>query len=267
MINEIFASIISIIMIFLGTTFGCLVVFFLNKKTLSDKFRALVLGLASGIMIAASFFGLLLPAIEEAKNTDLYKNISFVPVVIGFLLGCLFLSLIDKLVPHFHQNSNKEEGIPTKQMSKQTKFFLAVTIHNVPEGLAVGFACALALQYKTDASIMSLLSLAIGITIQNIPEGAAVSIPYYELGKSKTKSFLLGTLTGVVEPLAAIIGLLLASSMSFLLPWLLAFASGMMIFVTVDELLPDSVFNDNSHIGIWSFIIGFAIMMILEMVL
>lgn len=265
--NEILASIISILIIFLGTTLGCVTVFFLNKKSLNDKAHALVLGLASGIMMAASFFGLLLPAMEEAESSSIYQNISFVPVILGFLLGCLFLCLIDKIVPHFHENSQKEEGIKTKELSRQTKFFLAVTIHNIPEGLAVGFACALALQYKTDTAILSLLSLAIGITIQNIPEGAAVSIPYYEAGKTKLKSFVLGTLTGVVEPLSAVIGLFVASSLSFLLPWLLAFAGGMMVYVTVDELLPDSIFGDNSHIGIWSFVIGFVIMMTLEMVL
>lgn len=265
--NEITASIVSISIIFLGTALGCVSVFFLNKKALNDKAHALVLGLASGIMMAASFFGLLLPAMEEAKASSIYQNISFIPVVFGFLIGCLFLYLIDKIVPHFHENSQTEEGIKVKELSRQTKFFLAVTIHNIPEGLAVGFACALALQYKSDTAIMSLLSLAIGITIQNIPEGAAVSIPYYEVGKTKFKSFLLGALTGIVEPIAAIIGLFVASSMTFLLPWLLAFAGGMMVYVTVDELLPDSIFNDNGHIGIWSFTIGFVIMMTLEMVL
>lgn len=264
--NEISASILSIILIFIGTCFGSVFVYFFNKQ-FSSRMNTLILGLASGIMISASVFGLILPSIEEANSNNFYKNWSFIPVLVGFLIGCLVLFFFDKIIPHFHLMSNEEEGIKTKKISKQTKFFLAVSMHNIPEGLAVGFACGLALNSPSNASIMSLLSLAIGISIQNIPEGAAVSIPYLSLGKSKSKSFFLGVLSGIVEPLFALVGLFIAQYLHSIMPWLLSFAAGMMIYVTLEELLPDTVSGEDSHYGVWSFIVGFLIMLALEIIL
>lgn len=264
--DEVVSSIISICLIFVGTVLGSSFVF-LFRNTFSKKCETIVLGFASGIMISAAVFGLIIPSIEETKNNSIYDNWEFVPILIGFIIGCLVLFLFDKLIPHIHLNSNNEEGIKNTKISKQTKFFLAVSMHNIPEGLAVGFAAGLALNNKTPASIMAVFTLALGIAIQNIPEGAAVSIPYLGLGKSKQKAFLLGSLSGVVEPIFAIVGLFISFNLSSIMPWLLCFAAGMMIYVTLEEILPDTISGEYSHFGTWSFIIGFSIMMVLEMIL
>ncbi len=261
--NATFASIFSILIIFAATTLGSSFVFFF-KKNFSDKTNNAVLGFAAGIMIAASFFGLILPSVEGSKES--YGNIAFLPPLLGFLLGALFLWLLDKLIPHFHKNNGVEEGLEAKTLGKNFKFFLAVTIHNIPEGLAVGFAAGLALANQSQAAIGAALSLAIGIAIQNVPEGAAVSIPLLGDGMSKPKSFLFGTASGVVEPLFALIGLALAQ-LSIITPWLLAFAAGAMVYVTLDELIPESRKGGYEHIGLWSFLIGFLIMMALEVLL
>lgn len=254
--------IISIVIIFLATTLGASFVFFI-KKELSIKVSNAIIGFASGIMIAAGFFGLLLPAIENAKS--IYSNIPYIPIVIGFLLGGLLLFLIDKMVPHIHLN-NEEEGPKNNNLSKQIKFLLAVTIHNIPEGLTVGLACGIALSQNNTTLAFSALSLAIGISIQNIPEGLAVSLPLLKEGVSKSKSFLFGLLSGIVEPLFAIIGLLLATSLTSIMPWLLSLAAGAMIYVTIDDLLPASREGGHEHYGIWAFMIGFCVMMMLEMI-
>lgn len=262
--TPVIISIISISIIFLGTTLGSAFVFFF-KKNFSDKTSNIIIGFASGVMIAAAFFGLLLPSIDQSK--ELYENIAVLPVIIGFLLGGLLLFLIDKLVPHVHLNSDKEEGLSSRALSKNSKFILAVTIHNIPEGLAVGFLCGIAITQNADVSMYAALSLAIGIAIQNVPEGAAVSIPLLGDGMNKTKSFLFGTLTGLVEPIFAIIGLFIASSLTSLMPWLLAFSAGAMIYVTIDELLPEARKGGYHYYGLWSFMIGFTIMMLLEIIL
>ncbi len=255
-------SIISIAMIFLATTIGSAFVF-LMKKQMSRKISNMILGFASGIMIAAGFFGLLLPAIEGAR--DSYQNLAFFPVSIGFLLGGLILFLMDKFIPHMHQN-HEEDGIATNKIAKHFKFLLAVTIHNIPEGLSVGFACGIAISSQDSTLAMSALSLAIGIAIQNVPEGAAVSIPLLEEGISKPKAFIYGTLSGLVEPIFGVIGLILATSLTSFMPWLLSLAAGAMIYVTIDELLPAARQGGHEHYGLWAFMIGFAIMMILEMI-
>lgn len=262
--NAITVSILSLSMIFLATTLGSSFVFFF-RRSLSDKMNNVILGFASGIMIAASFFGLILPSIEESKAY--YPNFSFVAPIVGFVLGGILLFALDKIVPHIHQNSGVEEGTKTA-WNKNLKFFLAVTMHNIPEGLAVGFACGLALKAGENQAnlILSALSLAIGIAIQNIPEGAAVSIPMFSNGMSKTKSFLFGSASGVVEPLFGTIGLFLAQ-LSFVSPWLLALAAGAMIYVTLDELLPDARKGGHEHYGLMAFMVGFVIMMALEIVL
>ncbi len=258
-------SIICLAMIFLGTTLGSALVFFI-RKNFSEGTSSLIIGFASGIMIAASFFGLLQPAINTAKVN--YSNLAIIPVLIGFMIGGLLLFALDKIIPHLHLSTNEEEG-HRSNLSKNIKFFLAVTLHNIPEGLAVGFACGLLFQEGVDINVAmwSALSLAIGITIQNIPEGSAVSVPLLDTGFSRFKAFLFGSLSGIVEPLFGILGIVLASNIAILLSWLLAFAAGAMIYVTVDELIPSMREYGHFHRGIWAFMIGFAIMMILEVVL
>ncbi len=258
------STIISISIIFLATTLGSSLVFIL-KKNFSEKLSNSILGFASGIMISAGIFGLLLPAITEAET--IYENYAVIPIIIGFLLGGILLFFLDKIIPHFHHRQDEEEGIKTEKISKQIKFFLAVTIHNIPEGLSIGFACGLAFSSSDPAMVYGALALAIGIAIQNFPEGAAVSVPLLEEGASKGKAFFLGTMSGAVEPVFAIVGLVLASTISAIMPWLLAFAAGAMIYVTVDELLPSARKGGHEHYGIWAFMIGFVVMMILEMTL
>jgi ZIP family zinc transporter len=257
-------TIVSISIIFLGTILGSMMVFFM-KKNFSNRVSALIMGFASGVMIAAGFLGLLVPSIEEA--TISYGDASVFPVVVGFLLGGLLLFLLDKLIPHIHIVDNEEEGAKSNKVSRQMKFFLAVTIHNIPEGLAIGFALGLAYTLNDNGAFFAALSLAIGMTLQNIPEGAAISVPMLKEGISKPKAFMYGFFSGVVEPIFAIVGLLLASSLTMLLPWLLAFSAGAMIYVTVDELLPAMRENGYYHLGLWAFMIGFAIMMVLELTL
>lgn len=262
--NEYLYSFLGIGFIFLMTTLGSSLVFFF-KNDLSSKFKQIFLGFASGIMVSASIFSLLIPSINY--------NVTYMPswsvVAIGFFLGCLFLWLIDKLVPHIHKTMNEEEGIKTTRVSSNTKMFLAVTIHNIPEGLSVGLAFGLAFQSGIDIStkegiLMSALMLAVGIGIQNFPEGAAVSLPMMEELKSKPKAFLYGTLSGLVEPIAAIIGILLTFYIDGIMPWALSFAAGCMIYVTVEELIPESQFDSKNHFATWSFIVGFILMMVLD---
>jgi ZIP family zinc transporter len=273
--TPIIASIISISMIFLATTLGATCVLF-TKKNLSEKVNNTILGFASGIMIAAAFFGLLLPSMEQSAS---YNELSFLPVAVGFILGGGLLFGLDRLVPHIHASSNKEnheEGIRTKGVSKSTKFFLAVTLHNIPEGLAVGFACGLIFQGvsngmssgEINALMLAAISLAIGISIQNIPEGFAVATPLVQNeGFSRKKAFIFGMLSGIVEPVFAIIALFISQSITWLMPWLLSFAAGAMVYAVVEDLMPDFQKSENSHYGIWALMIGFAIMMILEVTL
>jgi len=265
--SAVTVSIICISIIFLATTLGSALVFFFNKD-FSDKVNNMILGFASGIMIASAFFGLLAPGIEEANNIFSNKYLASVPIIVGFLLGGLLLLALDKLVPHFHALTNTEEGMNVKRISnRQVKFFLAVTIHNIPEGMAVGFVCGYALLLKTPEAIAAALSLSIAIAIQNVPEGSAVSIPTLAEGISKPKSFLFGMMSGIVEPIFAVISLFVATALSSSLPWLLAFAAGAMIYVTVDELLPGARKGDLVHYGLWAFMFGFVVMMVLELLL
>ena len=247
-----------------ATTLGASFVLFIKRK-ISPKASDLILGFASGIMIAAAIFGLLVPSINQAK--ELYANWAVLPVIVGFLLGGLMLYILDKVVPHIHALQNKSEGPENSNLTKQIKFVLAVTIHNIPEGLSVGFACAIALSSNEPGLAASALALAIGIAIQNVPEGAAVSIPLLGEGVKKSKAFGLGFLSGVVEPIAGVLAILIGTSLGKLLPWALAFAAGAMIYVTIDELLPTSRQSENEHIGLWAFMIGFIVMLVLEIVL
>ncbi len=268
MTYPVLISIISISIIFIATLIGSSLVFFFNRS-ISPRMRTIILGFAGGIMVSAAFFGLIMPSIEQSQSISTYSNWEFVPPIIGFILGCLVLFLLDKLVPHFHKLQNTEEGLGSRNLSKNSKFFLAVTLHNIPEGLSVGFACGLALALSGDAAIAAAtaaLSLAIGIAIQNVPEGAAVSIPMHSDGMTRGKSFLFGTASGIVEPIAAIIGLFLAQ-LSVISPWLLSFAAGAMIYVTLDEIMPESRESGFTHTAMFSFIAGFVIMMALEIIL
>lgn len=264
--TPILMTLICLSMIFIATCLGSSLVFIV-KKNFSDKTNNIIIGLASGIMIAASFFGLLIPSIEQSRIT--YGKLAFIPVILGFLLGGLFLYLLDIIVPHFHSSSLNEEGIKTNKITKQTKFFLAVTMHNIPEGIAVGLACGLFFINSEDINslMMSALSLSIGIAIQNIPEGGAVSVPLIEDGVSKPKAFLMGVGSGLVEPIFGIIAVFIASSMSSILPYLLSFGGGAMFYVTIDELLPEARRGNYVHFGLWAFMIGFSIMMIFELIL
>lgn len=251
--NIYLVIVFSISIIFISTTLGSAFVFFL-KKNISDKFSSIILGLASGIMIASGLFGLIIPSIE--KSNQLYSA-PLIPVLGGFILGCLLILLIDFITKKINKRKD----------NKNFKFIVSVTFHNIPEGLAVGFACGLALNSNSDALMISALTLAIGIAIQNVPEGLAISLPLFQSNNSKKKAFLLGTLSGIVEPIFALIGLFVSYQINYLLPWLLSFAAGAMIYVTIDELLPSSKKEGYEIFAIWSFIIGFCIMLCLEIIL
>ncbi|MBE6127332.1 MAG: ZIP family metal transporter [Erysipelotrichaceae bacterium] len=260
--DNVWLTVFGFALIFLATTLGAALVFFF-KKDLSPKANTIFLGFAGGIMIAASVWSLLLPAIESSQD---YGNWKFVPAVIGLLLGALFMVVIDKLVPHFHKGTGEEEGLHSS-LSKPKKMFLAMTIHNVPEGLAVGFAFGGAALIGTNEAFLAALGLSIGIAIQNFPEGAAVALPMVGQLNSKHKAFLYGALSGIVEPIAAIIGYFLASALASAMPWLLAFAAGAMLFVVVEDLIPDAHLESHPHLGTWSIVIGFALMMVLDVAL
>lgn len=246
--------------IFLMTSLGSSIVFFFRKKEIGKKFHQVFLGFAGGIMVAASIFSLLIPSLEYESHLPIP---SIAISAISFLLGCLLLFVLDKIIPHLHGNQ-EQEGIQTNRISKNTKMFLAVTIHNIPEGLSVGVAFGVAFAMKSDAMMLSALMLAIGIGIQNFPEGAAVSLPLKDQMKSSKKAFLYGAFSGLVEPIAAIFGFLLASNIIGIMPWALAFSSGAMIYVVVEDIIPESQFESSNHLATFSFIFGFLLMMILD---
>ena len=252
---------IGISLIFICTTLGALFVFFVRKKDISPRLNKVFTGFAAGVMFSASFFSLIKPALEA--------NATYMPtwliVVISIVLGAGFLWLIDKIVPHLHTNENKEEGLSTKRMSKTSKMFLAVTIHNVPEGLSVGIAFGVALSQPDNAALLvGALLLAVGIGIQNIPEGAVVSLPIKGETGSSFKAFIFGMMSGIVEPIAAVIGLFLAMQIQGIMPWALAFAAGCMIYVVAEEMIPEMTSEGHDHFGVWSFIVGFVIMLALD---
>ena len=252
---------IGIPLIFLCTTLGALFVFFIRKKEISPRLNKIFTGFAAGVMFSASFFSLIKPAIES----DVTYMPTWLIAVISIVLGALFLWGIDKLVPHFHSAEQQDEGLSSRKLSKTSKMFLAVTIHNVPEGLSVGIAFGVALTNPSNqALLVGALLLSIGIGIQNIPEGAVVSLPLKaETGSSK-KAFLFGMLSGAVEPVAAIIGLFLAMQIQGIMPWALAFAAGCMIYVVAEEMIPEMTSEGHDHYGVWSFIFGFVIMLALD---
>ncbi len=242
-----FYSYASFIAIFLATIFGSGMVFFLHKN-ISGKTSSIIFGFTSGVMLSASIFGLIIPSMEVSLYS--FKGL---PVLTGIILGSLFLFLIDLIL------SNK-----AKKDNAHIKLFIAVTVHNIPEGFAIGLSYSLALIYNEPAYLASALSLTLGIGLQNIPESLATSLTLYERNIPKFRSFLYGSLSGIVEPIFALVGFYLSTKISFLLPWLLAFAGGSMIYITIDELVPSIKKNDQSALGVWSFILGFCLMIILE---
>ena len=243
---------------FLGTSLGAGMVFFL-KKEMNDKLQKVLLGFASGVMIAASIWSLLQPAIESYNN-----YLSWLAPAIGFILGVGFLLLIDYLVPHVHID-NEEEGLHNNKLSRTFKMLLAVTIHNIPEGLAVGVIVG---SFITgNVSKEAMLALSIGIAIQNFPEGAIISMPLKETGLSKLKSFGLGVLSGVVEPIAGALAILLATFVEAILPYTLSFAAGAMMYVVFEELIPEANSGKHSNLATIGFAIGFILMMVLDVAL
>ena len=247
---------------FLGTTLGAAMVFLMKNK-INNKIEKLLLGFASGVMIAASIWSLLIPAIEMSESQG---KIAWVPAAIGFLLGITFLLVLDSVIPHLHLKSDKPEGIKSK-LKKTTMMVFAVTLHNIPEGMAVGVTFAGALTQNAGITMAGAFALAIGIAIQNFPEGAIISMPVKSEGMSKPKAFLYGTLSGIVEPIGAIITILLTNAVVPMLPYLLAFAAGAMIYVVVEELIPESQAGEHSNIGTIGVAIGFVVMMILDVAL
>lgn len=256
-------TIIGFSIIFLMTSLGASLVFFF-KNDISQKINSLLLGLAGGIMVAASIWSLIIPSIEMSEVT--FGRFAWFPAATSIILGGLLLALLDKIVPHMHNGTQQEEG-PRSHFSKSMKLFFAVTLHNIPEGLAVGFAFGAAAVSGESAAYISALGLAIGIGIQNFPEGAAISLPMRQVTGSSKRAFLFGMGSGVVEPLSAIVGYFLASHLVILQPWLLAFSAGAMLFVVAEDLIPDANMSENPHTGTWGFMIGFIIMMILDVAL
>lgn len=252
---------IGLLIPFLGTSLGSLMVFLIKDK-MNPKVEKLLLGFASGVMIAASIFSLIIPSIEMATSQNI---IAYLPASIGFLLGMGFLLLLDSIIPHLHNGSENPEGIKSN-LKKKTMMVFAITLHNIPEGMAVGVIFAGALT-SNNISFASALALSIGIAIQNFPEGAIVSLPLAIEGKSKPKAFLMGVGSGIVEPIAAVITILLSQVMIPILPYLLSFAAGAMIYVVVEELIPESQNGKHSNIATIGVAIGFVLMMILDVAL
>jgi ZIP family zinc transporter len=253
---------LEIIIPLIGTVLGSACVFLVKGKMNRNIERAFT-GFAAGVMVAASVFSLIIPAYDSSSSMGIW---AFIPVVVGVSLGFLFLMLLDKIIPHLHMNSEKSEG-PKSKLSRSTMMILAVALHNLPEGMAVGVVLAGMNNSVTDISVTMALALAIGIAIQNFPEGAIISVPLHNNGTSKWKSFLLGALSGVVEPLGAVLTLALASVFTPVLPYLLCFAAGAMLYVVVEELIPEMSEGKHSNIGTIFFAVGFTVMMILDVAL
>lgn len=247
---------------FIGTTLGAAMVLFL-KGELSSRLQKMLLGFASGVMMAASVWSLLLPAIEQAQEAG---GIGWLPAAVGFLAGIGFLLLLDTLIPHLHQYADEAEGLPSK-LKKDSMLFLAVMLHNIPEGMAVGVVFAGMLAGKGSITLTAALALSAGIAIQNFPEGAIVSMPLRSQGKGRGRAFMYGMVSGIVEPLAALVTILLTEILVPILPYLLAFAAGAMIYVVVEELIPELQTDGHSNIGIIGVAFGFVLMMILDVAL
>ena len=247
---------------FLGTTLGAACVFFM-KKSLGDLVQRSLVGFAAGVMVAASIWSLLIPAIEQSEDMG---KLSFLPAFIGFWSGVLFLLLLDRLIPHLHVGSEQAEG-PKSKLGRTTMMVLAVTLHNIPEGMAVGVVYAGFLSGNTQITAASALALSLGIAIQNFPEGAIISMPLRAEGESKGRAFLGGVLSGVVEPVGAVLTILAAQLVIPALPYLLSFAAGAMLYVVVEELIPEMSQGRHSNLGTVFFAVGFSVMMVLDVAL
>ncbi len=247
---------------FLGTTLGAACVLFM-KKSLNSLVQRSLTGFAAGVMVAASVWSLLIPAMEQAEGMGTW---SFVPAVTGFWLGILFLLLLDKVVPHLHQGSSESEG-PKAPLKRTTMLVLAVTLHNIPEGMAVGVVYAGWLSGNETIALAGAVTLAVGIALQNFPEGAIISMPLRAEGMKKGEAFLWGTLSGVVEPLAALFTIWAAHWIVPALPYLLSFAAGAMIYVVVEELIPEMSQGKHSNLGTICFSLGFTLMLALDVAL
>ena len=247
---------------FLGTTLGAACVFFL-KKALSESLQRALTGFAAGVMVAASVWSLLIPAIEQASGMG---RLSFAPAVIGFWCGILFLLLLDHVIPHLHRNCEQTEG-PKTHLQRSTMLLLAVTLHNIPEGMAVGVMYAGYLSGNAQITAAGALALSLGIAIQNFPEGAIISMPLKAEGMSRGRAFWAGTLSGAVEPVGALFTIWAAGLVVPALPYLLSFAAGAMIYVVIEELIPEMSQGEHSNIGTICFALGFSVMMVLDVAL
>ena len=245
-----------------GTVLGSAFVF-LMKREMPAVLQKTLLGFASGVMVAASVWSLLIPAIEQGEDKGAW---AVLPAAGGFLAGMGFLLLIDALTPHLHLDSERPEG-PRSHLSRTTMLTLAVTIHNLPEGMAVGAVLAGAMQGEAGISLAAAMAMSTGIAIQNIPEGAIISMPMRAAGNSRRRSFFIGSLSGIVEPIGGIAIILLASLMMPMMPWLLAFAAGAMIYVVIEELIPEASEGEHSNWSTIGFAMGFVLMMVLDVVL
>ena len=252
---------LGILLPFLGTSLGAAMVFVLRDR-ISDGVQRALTGFAAGVMVAASFWSLLQPALDGAENMG---RLSFLPAAIGFLLGIGFLLLLDVITPHMHMDEQTEG--PKSSLKRTTKLILAVTLHNIPEGMAVGVVYAGWIAGDAGISNAAALALALGIGLQNFPEGAIVSMPLRAAGMPKMKTFWYGVLSGVVEPVAALITLAAASAVVSILPYLLAFAAGAMFYVVVEELIPEMSEGEHSNLGTVAFSLGFVLMMVLDVAL
>ncbi|MBQ3903185.1 MAG: ZIP family metal transporter [Lachnospiraceae bacterium] len=247
---------------FIGTSAGAACVFFL-KKDLSRGVQRALTGFAAGVMVAASIWSLIVPAIEQSSAMG---NLDFLPAFLGFWAGILFLLLLDHVIPHLHRSIDQAEG-PKNHLTRTAMMALAVTLHNIPEGMAVGVVYAGLLSGSEDITAGGAMALALGIAIQNFPEGAIISMPLFAESKSKRKSFLLGVLSGAVEPVFGALTVILAGLVSPAMPYLLSFAAGAMLYVVVEELIPEMSAGIHSNIGVVSFAVGFSLMMALDVAL
>ena len=247
---------------FLMTSLGAAVVFFFRRQVTASAQRTF-LGFAAGVMIAASVWSLLIPAIEEAEGAG---QVGWVPAAGGFVLGVAFLMALDGILPHLHPGAREPEGARSK-LHRTTLLIFAVTLHNIPEGMAVGLSFALAAQHNDPALYAGAMALAVGMGIQNFPEGAAIALPLRQEGVGRTRAFLWGSLSGLVEPVFGLLTVLLAGSIQPLMPWLLSFAAGAMLYVVVEELIPEAHLGEHSNVGTLGVMGGFLVMMILDVAL
>lgn len=251
-----------ILLPFIGTSLGSACVFVM-RNGLSSSARRILTGFAAGVMVAASVWSLLIPAMEQSSDMG---RLAFLPAVVGFWFGILFLLLLDRTIPHLHQNSNKPEG-PRTRLKRTTMLVLAVTLHNIPEGMAVGILLAGWLAGNDSITSAGTLALSLGIALQNFPEGAIISLPLQAEGTGKGRAFLYGVLSGVVEPLAAVLTIWAAGQLLPVLPYLLSFAAGAMIYVVVEELIPEASAEEHSNLGTLFFAAGFTLMLALDVAL